>query len=73
MTKGYVRLKDPDEEIFLGEGAGTVPVDDGYRVWDRNQTVYFPLLRLVTVRLGTGKRPADYQPVANGEITNDQK
>lgn len=72
MTKGYVRLKDPDEEIFLGEGAGTVPVADGYRVWDQNQTIYFSLPRLVTVRLGTGKRPADYKPVVQGE-TNDQK
>jgi len=47
--KGYVRLTNPEEEIFLGEGAGTAPMVGGdtlqYRVWDRSgQTMYIPCL-----------------------------
>lgn len=65
--KGYVRLTNPDEEIFLGEGAGTAPMMGGdilqYRVWDRSgQTMYVPATRLVTIRLGTGQRPEGYAP-----------
>ena len=67
--KGYVRLKNPDEEIFLGEGAGSAPVMGSdtlqYRVWDRDNTIYIPAERLVTIRLGTGQRPAGYDPVPN--------
>lgn len=66
--KGYVRLKNPDEEIFLGEGAGTAQVMGGetlqYRIWDRSgQTMYVPAERLVTIRLGTGRRPDGYDPI----------
>ena len=65
--KGYVRLKEPEEEIFLGEGAGSAPVMGSdtrqYRVWDRSGlTMYVPADRLVTIRLGTGQRPAGYEP-----------
>ena len=63
--KGYVRLKDPDEEIFLGEGAGCMPTtgSDTFRVWDRSGlAMYVPAGRLVTIRLGTGQRPAGYEP-----------
>lgn len=63
--KGYVRLKDPDEEIFLGEGAGCAPMagTDTFRVWDNEQTLFFASARLETVRLGTGRRPEGYAPV----------
>jgi hypothetical protein len=66
--KGYVRLKDPEEEIFLGEGAGSTPVMGSdtmqYRLWDATgQTLYIPAGRLVTIRLGTGQRPDGYEPV----------
>ena len=63
--KGYVRLKDPDEEVFLGEGAGCVPLPGGlqFRLWDRQTTVYVPATRVVTIRLGTGKRPDGYAPI----------
>jgi hypothetical protein len=65
--KGYVRLTNPDEEIFLGEGAGTAQLAGGdtlqYRVWDRSgQTIYIPAERLVTIQLGPGKRPEGYAP-----------
>lgn len=68
--KGYVRLKDPDEEVFLGDGAGCVPVPNAetlqYRVWDRSGlTIFIPAERLVTIRLGTGQRPAGYAPLKN--------
>ena len=66
--KGYVRLKNPDEEIFLGEGAGSAPVMGSdmlqYRVWEPGHTIYFPAERLVTIRLGTGRRPEGYEPCA---------
>ena len=66
--KGYVRLKDPDEEVFLGEGAGCVQVPSTetlqYRVWDRSGlTMFVPAERLVTIRLGTGQRPEGYAPI----------
>ena len=66
--KGYVRLKTPDEEVFLGEGAGCVQVPSTetlqYRVWDRSGlTMFVPAERLVTIRLGTGQRPAGYEPI----------
>jgi len=66
--KGYVRLTDPDEEVFLVEGAGCVVVQGGdalqYRVWDKTGlTMYIPAARMVTIRLGTGKRPDGYEPV----------
>ena len=66
--KGYVRLKDPDEEVFLGEGAGCVQVPSTetlqYRVWDRaGLTMFVPAERLVTIRLGTGRRPDGYAPI----------
>lgn len=65
--KGYVRLKNPDEEVFLGEGAGTAQMLGGdtlqYRIWDRSgQTMYIPAERLVTIRLGPGTRPDGYAP-----------
>lgn len=70
--KGYVRLNDPEEEIFLGEGAGCAPVigEDvlQYRVWDRTQTIYIAATRLVTIRLGTGERPAGYSPLPSEEV-----
>lgn len=70
--KGYVRLKDPDEEIFLGEGAGSAPVTGSdvlqYRVWDRENTIYIPAARLVTIRLGTGQRPEGYEPCAQAGV-----
>jgi predicted flavoprotein YhiN len=67
--KGYVRLKEPEEEIFLAEGAGSVPVMGSdtlqYRVWDATGlTMYIPASRLVTIRLGTGQRPDGYEPVS---------
>jgi len=66
--KGYVRLTDPDEEVFLVEGAGCVVVQGGdalqYRVWDKTGlTMYIPAARMVTIRLGAGKRPDGYEPV----------
>jgi hypothetical protein len=65
--KGYVRLNNPEEEIFLGEGAGCAPVMGSdvlqYRVWDNKQTVYVAGSRLVTIRLGSGVRPDGYIPV----------
>lgn len=64
--KGYVRLKQPDEEVFLGEGAGCVSLSGGqqFRVWDRSGlTLYLPGERLVSIRLGTGQRPAEYEPL----------
>jgi hypothetical protein len=65
--KGYVRLKEPDEEVFLGEGAGCAPVMGSdtlqYRVWDREMTMYVSAARIVTIRLGTGSRPSGYEPV----------
>jgi hypothetical protein len=66
--KGYVRLKDPPEEIFLADGAGSAPVMGSdtlqYRVWDATgQTMYIPASRLVTIRLGTGLRPEGYEAV----------
>jgi hypothetical protein len=69
--KGYVRLKDPDEEIFLGEGAGCrqFPVIEEiqYRIWDQSgTTILVPAERLVTIRLGTGQRPEGYEPIGNG-------
>lgn len=71
--KGYVRLKDPDEEVFLGDGAGCVPVPNAetlqYRVWDRSGlTMFIPAERLVTIRLGTGHRPAGYAPVTAASL-----
>lgn len=63
--KGYVRLKDPDEEVFLEEGAGCAvqPGTDTFRVWDRSGlTMHIPADRLITIRLGTGQRPAGYEP-----------
>lgn len=70
--KGYVRLKEPDEEIFLGEGAGSAPVMGSdtlqYRLWDATgQTMYIPASRLVTIRLGTGQRPEGYAPVSSSQ------
>lgn len=69
--KGYVRLINPEEEIFLGEGAGSAPVAGTstlqYRVWDRENTIYIPAERLVTIRLGTGERPAGYEPCVQGD------
>lgn len=64
--KGYVRLKDPDEEVFLVEGAGCVSqADTGtFRVWDNTGvTMYIPSDRVVTIRLGTGQRPEGYDPL----------
>jgi hypothetical protein len=66
--KGYIRLKDPDEEIFLAEGAGCVPAEGGaalqYRAWDATGfAMCIPAERLVTIRLGTGQRPEGYAPV----------
>jgi hypothetical protein len=66
--KGYVRLINPEEEIFLGEGAGCTPVSGGaalqYRAWDATGfTMYIPAERLVTIRLGAGQRPEGYEPV----------
>lgn len=70
--KGYVRLKEPDEEIFLGEGAGSAPVMGSdtlqYRLWDATgQTMYIPASRLVTIRLGSGQRPDGYAPVSSSQ------
>jgi hypothetical protein len=67
--KGYVRLKDPEEEIFLAEGAGSAPVMGSdtmqYRLWDATgQTLYIPASRLIMIRLGTGQRPDGYEPCA---------
>jgi hypothetical protein len=69
--RGYIRLKDPDEEIFLSEGAGCVsmPSGDGlqYRAWDgTGLTMYIPAERMVTIRLGTGQRPDGYAPCPSG-------
>lgn len=66
--KGYVRLKNPDEELFLGEGAGCTQIPGTetlqYRVWDRSgMTMFIPADRLVTIRLGTGQRPKGYEPI----------
>jgi len=64
--KGYVRLKDPDEEVFLEDGAGCVaqPGTDTFRVWDGSGlTIHIPAERVVTIRLGSGKRPDGYSPV----------
>jgi hypothetical protein len=65
--KGYIRLNNPEEEIFLGEGAGCAPVMGNdvlqYRVWDSGQTIYISANRLVTIRLGTGQRPNGYEPI----------
>jgi hypothetical protein len=73
--KGYVRLKDPDEEIFLAEGAGSAPVMGSdtlqYRVWDTDKTIYIPAGRLVTIRLGTGQRPDGYEPVGQPLPSNN--
>ena len=66
--KGYVRLKEPEEEVFLGEGAGCVPVQGGlqFRVWDQSGfTAYVPTERVVTIRLGTGQRPEGYLALAS--------
>jgi hypothetical protein len=74
--KGYVRLKDPDEEVFLVEGAGCVPMEGGaalqYRAWDATGfTMYIPAERLVTIRLGTGQRPTSYEPVGPPQIVDE--
>lgn len=65
--KGYVRLKEPDEEIFLQDGAGCVQVPSGdvlqYRVWDRGVTMIVPATRIITIRLGPGTRPEGYEPL----------
>lgn len=71
--KGYVRLKDPDEELFLGEGAGCVQVPNAetlqYRVWDKSGlTQFIPAERLITIRLGPGTRPEGYSPIGDDEI-----
>lgn len=68
--KGYVRLKEPDEEVFLGEGAGCVQVPSydtlQYRVWDKcGITMFIPSYRLVTIRLGPGTRPDGYEPIVH--------
>lgn len=65
--KGYVRLKDPDEEVFLDDGAGYTFMNNQtqLRAWDRDQTILFDASRLVTLRLGTGKRPDGFEPVAS--------
>jgi hypothetical protein len=65
--KGYIRLKDPDEEVFLAEGAGCASMPSGdnlqYRAWDATGlTMYIPAERVVTIRLGTGQRPDGYAP-----------
>ena len=70
--KGYVRLKEPDEELFLGEGAGCTQIPGTetlqYRVWDKSGlTMFIPAERLITIRLGTGKRPEGYAPI--GEVS----
>lgn len=67
--KGYIRLRDPEEEFFLGEGAGYYRMDDGggevhYRAFDRSGLlIVFPASRLVTARLGPGNRPPNFEPV----------
>lgn len=65
--RGYVRLKQPDEEVFLGEGAGCVQVPSPgtlqYRVYDAKLTMIVPAERVVTIRLGTGQRPPGYEPI----------
>ena len=64
--KGYVRLKEPDEEVFLAEGAGCVSQTDTgtFRVWDNTGlTIHIPADRVVTIRLGTGRRPDGYEPL----------
>ena len=71
--KGYVRLKDPDEELFLGDGAGCVQVPSAetlqYRVWDKSGlTQFIPAERLITIRLGPGTRPEGYAPIGDDEI-----
>lgn len=65
--KGYVRLKAPDEEIFLGEGAGYTFMNGQaqIRAWDHDQTAVFTAERLVTLRLGTGRRPEGFEPVVS--------
>ena len=65
--RGYIRLKNPDEEVFLAEGAGCAPMQGDaalqYRAWDATGlTLYIPAERLVTIRLGTGARPDGYAP-----------
>ena len=70
--KGYVRLKDPDEEVFLGDGAGCVALPsteaNQFRVWDKSGlTMIVPGERIVTIRLGTGRRPEGYAPLAAPE------
>lgn len=67
--KGYVRLKTPEEEIFLQEGAGCVQVPNAetlqYRVWDRGNTMIIPADRIITIRLGPGTRPEGYEPIGH--------
>lgn len=67
--RGYIRLKNPEEEVFLDEGAGCAQLPSGdtlqYRVWDRSGvTMFIPAERVVTIRLGTGQRPQGYAPLA---------
>lgn len=74
--KGYVRLREPDEEIFLGDGAGCVQTSSfenlHYRVWDKSGlTMFIPANRLVTIRLGTGKRPEGYKPIGTDGTAPD--
>lgn len=68
--KGYVRLKEPDEEVFLAEGAGCVSQAETstFRVWDSTGvTMHIPADRVVTIRLGTGQRPDGYEPVLSAQ------
>ena len=68
MMKGYIRLRNPQEEVFLDEGAGCAQMPNvdtlQYRVWDRSGlTMFIPAERVVTIRLGTGQRPQGYEPI----------